>query len=92
MGGYHRFDGWLMAAGAQNLSGTVSRGVGCERCDACLMKKSVRKVKQQPIVRGTPASEKPIALGIDTVGDLARADAGLPQSDFGRSYAAWLVN
>lgn len=40
---------------------------------------------------GPKASEKLMALGIGTVGDLARADPGLLQSGFGRSYAAWLA-
>jgi DNA polymerase IV len=40
---------------------------------------------------GPKASEKLIALGINTVGELARADAGVLQSNFGRSYAAWLA-
>jgi DNA polymerase-4 len=40
---------------------------------------------------GPKANEKLAALGIDTVGDLARADPGVLQEHFGRSYAAWLA-
>lgn len=40
---------------------------------------------------GPKASEKLAALGIATVGDLAQADAGMLQANFGASYAAWLV-
>ncbi len=40
---------------------------------------------------GPKASERLAALGINTVGDLAKADAALLQTHFGRSYSAWLV-
>lgn len=40
---------------------------------------------------GPKAGEKLAALGIQTIADLARADAGLLQQHFGRSYAAWLA-
>ncbi len=39
---------------------------------------------------GPKANARLTALGIHTVGDLARADPGLLQSHFGRSYAGWL--
>lgn len=41
---------------------------------------------------GPKANEKLAALGLHTVGDLARADPGLLQEHFGRSYAAWLAD
>ena len=41
---------------------------------------------------GPKANEKLAALGIASVGDLARADLGLLQSHFGHSYASWLAN
>lgn len=40
---------------------------------------------------GPKASEKLATLGIGTVGQLATADVGVLQANFGRSYAAWLV-
>lgn len=40
---------------------------------------------------GPRASERLAELGISTVGDLARADLGLLQESFGRTYAAWLA-
>ena len=40
---------------------------------------------------GPKASARLAALGIDTVGQLAQADAALLQEHFGRSYAAWLL-
>jgi DNA polymerase-4 len=40
---------------------------------------------------GPKATEKLAAIGIETVGDLARADRDLLQTHFGRSYSAWLV-
>lgn len=40
---------------------------------------------------GPKASEKLAAIGIHTVGDLAKADAALLQAHFGRSYSAWLM-
>ncbi|MBK4737060.1 DNA polymerase IV [Noviherbaspirillum pedocola] len=40
---------------------------------------------------GPKAAEKLTALNIATIADLARADAGLLQQHFGRSYAAWLA-
>jgi len=39
---------------------------------------------------GPKAVEKLAGLGIHVIADLARADAGLLQTHFGRSYAAWL--
>jgi DNA polymerase-4 len=39
---------------------------------------------------GPKAGEKLAALGIATIGDLARAEPALLQSHFGRSYAEWL--
>lgn len=41
---------------------------------------------------GPRANEKLAALGITTVGDLARAEPGLLQNHFGRSYAGWLAD
>jgi DNA polymerase-4 len=41
---------------------------------------------------GPKASHKLAELGIATVGDLARADLGLLQTHFGRSYSAWLAS
>ncbi len=41
---------------------------------------------------GPKASEKLAALGIVSVGDLAAADAGMLQTHFGRTYAAWLMD
>lgn len=41
---------------------------------------------------GPKAKEKLAGLGIGSVGDLARADLGLLQNHFGRSYASWLVD
>jgi DNA polymerase-4 len=40
---------------------------------------------------GPKASEKLATLGINTVGDLARADPVLLQENFGLSYAEWLA-
>lgn len=40
---------------------------------------------------GPKATEKLVALGIATVGDLAKTDPGLLQEHFGRTYAAWLA-
>jgi len=40
---------------------------------------------------GPKAADKLAALGLATVGDLAAADAGLLQDNFGRSYSAWLM-
>jgi DNA polymerase-4 len=40
---------------------------------------------------GPKANEKLAALGIVTVGDVAAADPGLLQANFGRTYAAWLA-
>jgi len=40
---------------------------------------------------GPKASEKLAALGIITVGDLANAEAGMLQTNFGRSFSAWLM-
>ncbi|SDR25101.1 DNA polymerase-4 [Paraburkholderia fungorum] len=40
---------------------------------------------------GPRASERLAGLGIVTVGDLASADLGLLQENFGRTYAAWLA-
>jgi DNA polymerase IV len=40
---------------------------------------------------GPKASEKLATLGIATVGDLANADPGLLQENFGRTYSAWLA-
>jgi DNA polymerase-4 len=39
---------------------------------------------------GPKASEKLIALGLNTIGDLAHADAALLQAQFGLRYASWL--
>jgi DNA polymerase-4 len=39
---------------------------------------------------GPKANEKLAAIAIATVGDLARADAGLLQAHFGTTYAGWL--
>ncbi|MDB5775576.1 MAG: polymerase [Herbaspirillum sp.] len=39
---------------------------------------------------GPKATAKLAALGIETIADLAQADANLLQSNFGRTYAAWL--
>lgn len=39
---------------------------------------------------GPKANEKLVALGITTIGELASADLGLLQTNFGRTYAAWL--
>jgi DNA polymerase-4 len=39
---------------------------------------------------GPKAAEKLAGLGIHSIADLARADADLLQTHFGRSYAAWL--
>ncbi len=41
---------------------------------------------------GPKANEKLAVLGIETVGDLAKADLDLLQTHFGSSYAAWLAN
>jgi DNA polymerase-4 len=41
---------------------------------------------------GPKATDKLAALGIGSVGELAQADPGLLQENFGRSYAAWLHN
>ena len=40
---------------------------------------------------GPKASEKLAALGIETIGQLAAADAGLLQEHFGANYAGWLA-
>jgi DNA polymerase IV len=40
---------------------------------------------------GPKANEKLAALGIHTVGDIAAADVGFLQANFGRTYAAWLA-
>ncbi|MBB5461930.1 DNA polymerase IV [Paraburkholderia sp. Cpub6] len=40
---------------------------------------------------GPKAAQKLTTLGLATVGDLAAADAGLLQDNFGRSYSAWLM-
>jgi DNA polymerase-4 len=40
---------------------------------------------------GPKATEKLAACGIETVGDLARADPGMLQERFGSSYCAWLL-
>jgi DNA polymerase-4 len=40
---------------------------------------------------GPKANDKLAALGIVTVGDLARAEPGMLQNHFGRSYSAWLA-
>lgn len=40
---------------------------------------------------GPRASERLAGLGIMTVGDIASADLGLLQENFGRTYAAWLA-
>ncbi|MCG3200277.1 MAG: DNA polymerase IV [Gammaproteobacteria bacterium] len=39
---------------------------------------------------GPKAAERLSGLGIDTIGDLARAEPALLQDHFGRGYAAWL--
>ena len=41
---------------------------------------------------GPKANEKLAALGIVTIADLAAADPALLQENFGRSFAAWMVN
>ncbi len=41
---------------------------------------------------GPKATEKLAALGIETIGQLAAADAGLLQDYFGSHYAAWLAD
>jgi len=41
---------------------------------------------------GPKASEKLAALGITTIAELARADAAFLQTQFGRSYGAWLLD
>ncbi len=41
---------------------------------------------------GPKANQKLATLGIRTVGELARAEPGLLQAHFGRSYASWLHN
>jgi DNA polymerase-4 len=48
---------------------------------------SVRKVNGI----GPKATERLAAIGIETVGDLARADVDLLQEQFGAHYATWLV-
>ena len=40
---------------------------------------------------GPKATERLAVLGIATVGELAKADLGLLQEHFGRSYSAWLA-
>jgi len=40
---------------------------------------------------GPKATERLAAVGISTVGELAKADLGLLQENFGRSYSAWLA-
>lgn len=40
---------------------------------------------------GPKATEKLAALGIETIGQLAEADAGLLQDHFGANYAGWLA-
>ncbi|MES2076495.1 MAG: DNA polymerase IV [Pseudomonadota bacterium] len=40
---------------------------------------------------GPKATEKLAALGIETIGQLAAADAGLLQEHFGANYAGWLA-
>jgi DNA polymerase IV len=40
---------------------------------------------------GPRANEKLAAIGLTTVGELARADSGLLQETFGRNYAEWLA-
>lgn len=40
---------------------------------------------------GPRASDRLASLGIGTVGELAAADLGLLQENFGRTYAAWLA-
>ena len=40
---------------------------------------------------GPKATEKLATIGIETVGDLARADPEILQANFGRTYSAWLV-
>ena len=39
---------------------------------------------------GPKSAQRLESLGIQTIGDLARADLGLLQAHFGRNYAAWL--
>ena len=41
---------------------------------------------------GPKANDKLASLGIVTIADLAAADAGLLQTHFGRSFAAWMMN
>lgn len=48
---------------------------------------SVRKINGV----GPKATEKLAALGIATIGELAEADAGLLQAQFGHHYAGWLT-
>src|SRR6202035_2435798 len=40
---------------------------------------------------GPKANAKLAALGIHTIAELAQADADLLQTNFGRTYAAWLL-
>ncbi|MDX5364039.1 MAG: DNA polymerase IV [Pseudazoarcus pumilus] len=40
---------------------------------------------------GPKSAEKLSALGLETVGDVARADPALLRQHFGRSYAEWLI-
>lgn len=40
---------------------------------------------------GPKSAEKLSALGLETVGDIARADPALLRQHFGRSYAEWLI-
>lgn len=40
---------------------------------------------------GPKANERLQTLGIHTIGDLAQANPGLLQAQFGRTYAAWLI-